>query len=182
MTPKSGYEALIASPIPRDARIVAPYVRRATGWIRKTALFFSVSFIALWLFMSTLDASGGHSGVWWMSYVKGLGITALLSLFLLVPVLLYWSMNRSRLLRLTTHGRLLPASVSVRETMNFRGNDVAMATIVFVDETGRQRTAKFQGPLADPLRVGNAVHVLRSTGDTVGVLWGPDALVLARLG
>ena len=181
MTVKSDHEALLASPIPRDARIVAPYVRRATGWIRKTALIFIAFFIGFWLFVSTIDASGGHSGSWWMSYVKGLGISALLSVFLLGPVLLFWNVNRSSLLRLTTHGRLLPASVSVRETMNFRGNDVAMATIAFVDETGRQRTAKFQGPPAEHLSVGTAVHVLRSTGNTVGVLWAPDALVLARL-
>jgi hypothetical protein len=181
MTSKSEYEALLASPIPRDARIVAPYVRRATGWIRKTALIFAAFFIGFWLLISTLDASGGHSGAWWMSFVKGLGIAAFLSLFVLGPVLLFWNVNRTRLLRLTTDGRLLPASVSARGTMNIRGNDVQMATVSFVDETGRHRDAKFQGPPAAPLRVGHAVHVLRSTGDTVAVLWAPDALVLARL-
>ncbi len=179
--PASDYHALVAAPVPRDPKIVLPYLQRGNRWIRNMALLFAAFYLGFAILVSVLDLSGGHSGVWWKSLAKGFGYTLFFSLFLLGPVLLFWNVNRTALRRLATRGQLLPARVSAIEVMHVRGNKVYMATFEFTDVTGQVRQAKFQGPDAEKLAVGNGVHVLRDRGTSVGVIWPPDVLVLARI-
>lgn len=176
----TSYEALVRSAIPRDPKVVQPYLSKGTRWIRSMALLFSLFFLGFGVLVSVLDMSGGRS-VWWMSFAKGFGYTLLFSLFLLGPILLFWGVNRSSLRKLAQNGQLLPARVSAIDEMQMRGNNLFMATLDFTDVTGQPRQAKFQGPDAEKLAVGNQVYVLRALGTSVGVVWPPDVLVLARI-
>lgn len=176
----SPHQALIAAPIPRPKPLVDRYVEQNTTDHKRMVWIFAALGVGMWLLAGTADASGGHSGSVLASYGKALLIMGPLSMLLLGPVLLFWSVNKSSLSRTLRDGQLLPAREYSRDIVNVRGTRLVKVVAEFNDAVGSVARARFEIPLEQAPQEHTQLAVLRRSGTTVVVLWPNDRAVVAR--
>ncbi len=176
----SPHQALIAAPVPRPKPLVETYVEHNAKNNKKLVWGFVAFGVVLWLLAGTADASGGHSGSVLGSYGKALLIMGPLTMLVIGPVLLFWSVNKSGLTRLLREGEALPARERTRDVFNIRGTQLVKIVTEFNDAVGRVVQARFELPLPEAPPPGTELAVLRRSGTTVVVLWPPANAVMAR--
>ncbi len=178
--PASPHKALVAAPIPRPQALVASYVQRNTTSHKKMVWTFVAFGVVLWLIAGTADASGGHSGSVLASYGKALLYMAPLSMLILGPVLLFWSVNKSSLTRLLSQGQAVLARERTRDVVNIRNTQLVRVVTEFNDAVGSVAQARFEVPLVEAPPAGTQFVVLQGPGTTVAVLWPEHGAVMAR--